>query len=299
MEGGIRFQRGLLGQDPGEPVNIEQLATACLRLKARVDNPITPYVSGWNQRLIDLEKATPNLLDEYTAVLFGRLRDELKTPADEAISYLTHLGDFRQEAEVEMFTLNYDLCFERAFGHIMPAKIVNGFTKEGWTPASLDEEDGLTYLKLHGSLDWIEDEQFGICSLESPPHRQAPTLEGQPPLLIFGTDSKLTGKEPFLTLLYRFSRSLENSTLLVTIGYSFADAYLNEIISQRFGANTRLGVVAVGNQTIGACVDNVPALRNSPRVARMTDGAKSVLEKKTLLLAVRERLSENATAEPF
>src|SRR5204862_5308079 len=115
-------------------VNIEQLATACLRLKARWDNPVTPYVSGWNQRLIDLERATPTLLDDYTATLFGRLRDELKTPDDEAISYLTNLADFQKEGSLEVYTLNYDLCFERAFTQVMPATFVNGFTPEGWSP---------------------------------------------------------------------------------------------------------------------------------------------------------------------
>src|SRR5262249_52609781 len=77
LDGGIRFQRGLLAQDPSGPVNIEQLATACLRLKARLENPVTPYVSGWNQRLIDFERLAPTVLDDYTATLFGRLRDEL------------------------------------------------------------------------------------------------------------------------------------------------------------------------------------------------------------------------------
>lgn len=298
LEGAIRFQRGTCGEDPGSPVNIEQLATACLRLRSRTDNPVTPYVSGWHQRLIEFERSASTVLDDYTSALFGRLRHELATPPDTKLSYLTGLADLRREGRVDVFSLNYDLCFERVFSHLLPEPFVNGFSEKGWTPHLLDNAE-FRYIKLHGSLDWIDDAELGICSLEYPPHADASLSMGQQPLLIFGTDSKLTGKDPFLTLLYTFSRVLESCELLITIGYSFADQYINEIISQRFAANTRLTLIAVGVDDLDQCINSVPALRESPRVLKIADGARRALEQKTLLKMTRSTLQNTRDAEPF
>src|SRR6266700_7223119 len=55
LNGGIRFQRGVTNQDPDPQLNIEEIANAALRLKGRLANPITAYVSGWHTRLIELE----------------------------------------------------------------------------------------------------------------------------------------------------------------------------------------------------------------------------------------------------
>jgi hypothetical protein len=74
---------------------------------------------------------------------------------------------------------------------------------------------------------------------------------------------------------------------------------LNEIVSQRFSANTRLSIIAVGRESIQKRIDAVSALKGSPRVITMCDGAKAVLERKTLVQAVRQALKANATAEPF
>src|SRR4051794_30055513 len=101
-------------------------------------------------------------------------------------------------------------------------------------------------MKLHGSLDWIDDSEFGICSLECPRNHNATELDGATPLLIFGTDSKLTGKEPFLSLLYQFSRALDECDLFVTLGFSFSDPHVNDIVVQRFNTNTRMQIVVVG-----------------------------------------------------
>ena len=298
LEGAIRFQRGTCGEDPSAAVNIEQLATACLRLKSRSENPVTPYVSGWHQRLIEFECSGATLLDDYTAALFGRLREELATPEDHQLSYLTGLADLRREGRVNVFSLNYDLCFERVFTHVLPEPFVNGFSEKGWTPSLLEGED-FRFIKLHGSLDWIDDSELGICSLEYPSHPDASLLMGQQPLLIFGTDSKLTGKEPFLTLLYTFSRLLDSSDLLITIGYSFSDQYINEIISQRFAANTKLTLLAVGASDIEYCVNSVPALKGSPRVLKISEGARAALERKTLLKTTRSAIRKTRESEPF
>src|SRR5439155_3131777 len=57
LNGGIRFQQGILNCDPDLPVNIEQLAVVAEELQARAQNPLSPYTSGWHHRILELEAA--------------------------------------------------------------------------------------------------------------------------------------------------------------------------------------------------------------------------------------------------
>jgi hypothetical protein len=204
LVGGIRYQEGVLNRDPDGQVNIEQLATAALRLKSRLDSPLAPYVSGWNQKLVELEAMQEGLLSDFLEAIYSRLNSWLTVDDPAKIAYLARLNDFKAIAEsVDLFSLNYDLCIERAFAETSHV-LVNGFTESGWTPSVFQSSD-MRLFKMHGSLDWVEDELHGICSVSMPRHTYAEDFEGQkPPLLIFGTDAKLTGKEPFLTLLHSF-----------------------------------------------------------------------------------------------
>lgn len=298
LVGGIRYQQGVLNRDPDGPVNIEQLATAALRLKSRLDNPLAPYVSGWNQKLVELEAKREGLLSDFLEAIYSRLNSWLTVDDPAKVAYLDRLNDFKAFAQsVDVFSLNYDLCIERAFSenaHVF----VNGFTENGWTPSVFQSSD-IRLFKLHGSLDWVEDEVHGICSVSTPRHTYADDFEGQkPPLLIFGTDAKLTGKEPFLTLLHSFSARLHDSDVLIVIGYSFQDEYLNEIIEQRMNRNTRLKIIVVSPKATDG-VRRVKFLNGSPRVKTVDAGAKVALNDGHLLKCFREVTAKQVDESPF
>lgn len=298
LVGGIRYQQGILNRDPDVPINIEQLATAALRLKNRHENPVAPYVSGWNQRLVELEAEHQNLLSDFLETIYSQLNSWLKVDDPAKIAYLARLHDFVSVREcVDVFSLNYDLCIEQALNeHRLP--FVNGFTEDGWTPAQFRTTD-LRLFKLHGSLDWVDDELHGICSVYFPRHTHAEDFEGQkPPLLIFGTDAKLTGKEPFLTLLHGFSTSLSESDVLVVIGYSFSDDYLNEIIEQRMNRNTSLQVIVLSPDA-SEIKRRVKFLTGSPRVRPVDAGAKAALNDGVILRACREAVERQKDESPF
>lgn len=296
--GGIRYQQGVLNRDPDGPVNIEQLATAALRLKSRLESPLAPYVSGWNQKLVELEAKQDGLLSDFLEAIYARLNSWLTVDDSAKIAYLARLSDFKAFADcVDLFSLNYDLCIERAFaenGH----SFVNGFTTSGWTPSEF-QSSAIRLFKLHGSLDWVEDEVHGICSVLVPRHTFADDFEGQkPPLLIFGTDAKLTGKEPFLTLLHSFSSRLHESDVLVVVGYSFQDDYLNDIIEQRMNRNTRLRIILVSPDATET-VRRVKFLTGSPRVKTIDAGAKVALNDGNLMKCCREVTAKQADESPF
>src|SRR4051812_9703642 len=51
--GGIRYQWARLGLNPDRPINIEQIATAALRLRHRGNDPLAPYVASWSEKVVE------------------------------------------------------------------------------------------------------------------------------------------------------------------------------------------------------------------------------------------------------
>jgi hypothetical protein len=70
LNGGIRFQQGILNGDPDLDVNIEQIAVAAQELQGRARNPISPYSSGWHERLVELERRAPDLLSTFVDYIY-------------------------------------------------------------------------------------------------------------------------------------------------------------------------------------------------------------------------------------
>jgi hypothetical protein len=153
--------------------------------------------------------------------------------------------------------------------------------------------------KLHGSLDWVDDEMHGICSLTFDRHPRAEDFEvSKPPLLIFGTDTKLTGKDPFLTLVHAFSEQLRTANVLVVIGYSFSDQYINEIVEQRMRDNLPMRMVLVSPRA-DWLKQSQPFLENSPRVSTISKGAQDALNTGLVRSEVLKLLKETKQEAPF
>ena len=201
---------------------------------------------------------------------------------------------------VDIFTLNYDLGVETA---LTTAKktFCNGFQDGGtWNPAQLEKQERIRLLKLHGSLDWVEDEIYGICSLEFPRHENAENMIGEEtrPALIFGTANKLSPREPFLTLAYYFSKSVLRSPVLAVIGYSFGDEYVNQIIEQGIRRNPKLRVVVV-SPNASKSIEKLSFLRGYPRVTHIDEKAEVALNTGSLLARIGENLDDIEEEEPF
>jgi hypothetical protein len=292
LSGGIHFQEGILNRDADLPVNIEQLAVAALELQARFRNPLAPYTSGWHQRLVELEAQEPMLLAGFVEFIYSQLNEWLAFRDVHDIAYLARLADACKTTNVDIFSLNYDLCIETAFTQC-DQSFANGFTPEGWRPAELNGSDcQLRLFKLHGSLDWVEDEEHGLCALRYPAHKAADDLEGmRRPLLIFGTHHKLSPREPFLSLAYQFSQRVLDTSMLVVIGYGFADDHVNEIVIQGLRRNPRLQMVVVAPD-FPVFLHEHPQLSQNPRVQLLASTARDALNNGSLLQRIRNRAKE-------
>lgn len=297
--GGIRFQWGRLGSDPDQSINIEQIATAALRLRHRGSDPLSPYVASWSEKITEFEAAQQGVLEKFSEVIFARLRQWLTTPAADKIEYVNRIGDLHdKDTSVSIFSLNYDLIIESAFASTK-RPLANGFKGGRWDPRLLRDHKRIRLFKLHGSLDWVDDEMHGICSLSFDRHPKAEDFEElKPPLLIFGTDAKLSGKDPFLTLTHSFSEELRVANLLVVIGYSFTDHHINEIIEQRMRENLPLRMIVVSPSS-SRIKDSRAFLEKNPRVLPIDAEAKAALNDGLVKQTVIDLLRETAVEAPF
>jgi hypothetical protein len=86
--------------------------------------------------------------------------------------------------------------------------------------------------------------------------------------------------------------------VLIVVGYSFQDDYLNEIIEQRMNRNTQLKIIVVSPKATEA-VRWVKFLNGSPRVNTIDAGAKEALNDGHLLKCCREVTAKQMDESPF
>lgn len=301
LDGGIRFQEGVLDRDPGFRVNIEQIGVAALELQQRLGNPLAPYASGWHRRIEELERVQPDIFSVFVDFIYSKLQEWLTIDKEASVSYLTRLGDISDLASgVDIFSLNYDLCIEKAltdFGETF----INGFTiEDGWQPNLYESDTKIRLFKLHGSLDWADDRIYGVCSLEYPTHNRKEDIvnDNLRPLLIFGTAHKLSPKEPFLSLAYFFSQSILKTPILIVIGYSFGDEYVNRIVEQGLMKNPKLRMIVVSPDA-SELIRGQPFLDGQPRVSMIPSTAKHALNENLVRTEIAQLLKEAAQEEPF
>jgi len=157
---------------------------------------------------------------------------------------------------LNIFTTNYDLYTERAMD-LLGIHYVNGFTggiSKFFNPAifnyALAEKmdlsqskwsviDNFFYLyKIHGSVNWIEadgeNKLFKVKEIQEPTIDE---LKGKDSIMIHPTPLKYNASlgSPYSDLFREFQKKLmQNNNILVTIGYSFSDEHINNLIFQAF-----------------------------------------------------------------
>ena len=168
------------------------------------------------------------------------------SPYSELVSWIT--GTPREHA-VEIFTTNYDLLFEEAFERVK-APYFDGFAgarEAFFDPASVAGDQLSTrwtrLWKLHGSLGWKANAQGEVIR----------TGQSDATHLIFPEHLKYdqTQKAPYAALLDRLRNFLATEdTLLISIGFSFADAHIAARIDEALAANPAASVFAFQFQTL-------------------------------------------------
>jgi NAD-dependent SIR2 family protein deacetylase len=158
---------------------------------------------------------------------------------------------------VKIFTTNYDTLFEQAAekeGFILidgfsynfprtlnPYNFDIDFVRRDDTRL-VDEPDYLEKVihlyKLHGSVDWEKCEEDKIVKTENP----------NKPLMIYPRKNKYeqSYEPPYFEMFSRFQNELrKRNTLLITIGFSFADKHIRTIVQNAIINNPSLNIIIV------------------------------------------------------
>lgn len=185
---------------------------------------------------------------------------------------------------LSIFTTNYDLYSERAMD-LLGIHYVNGFTggiNKFFNPAifnyALAEKmdlsqskwsviDNFFYLyKIHGSVNWIEEDGenklFKVKEIQEP---SVDILKDKENIMIHPTPLKYNASlgSPYSDLFREFQKKLmQNNNILVTIGYSFSDEHINNLIFQAFTIPS-FRLIVIGEPTETNAIGKLMKLNDS------------------------------------
>jgi len=188
-----------------------------------------------------------------------------------------------------IFTANYDLAFEYSFDNLGVHYVdgFSGFHKRFFNPEMFNYdlfypgsttsgkveriERVVKYYKLHGSLSWIASEKkdsSNLYGVEELPLELINSSGKRGEIIIFPSAVKkaYTLDLPYSELIRQFSATISQpQSVLFTIGYSFADEHLNDIIYQALSIPSFTLIIVDFNGTKQKGIAALKTL-NDPRV---------------------------------
>ncbi len=243
LKSAILFSKGLKGNF-SKYLNIEELMIVISDLVRSEENTLYPFIANWNFKFLELAGEGFINLKAFESEIRKRLFNSwISITSYSKASYFKKFIEFQNEYEfpLEIFSLNYDMCFENAIGDL---SIETGFDDMKWVGTTFKDnnsEKKFHLYKLHGSINWYNDE--GTCTKADGPISD----EDYQKVMIFGEKMKLQPIDPYFFMVSEFRNKLENALLLICIGYSFGDDYINKIIEQSSHKNQEIIILDVSN----------------------------------------------------
>jgi hypothetical protein len=163
-----------------------------------------------------------------------------ETPYSNLISWINGIN---REHAVEVFTTNYDLLLEEAMENAK-TPYFDGFSGSRvafFDPSSISSNDlpprWIRLWKLHGSINWTTNSSGAIT-------RSSGDEDGT---MVYPSHVKYdqTQSAPFSSLFERLkSFLLEPDTILLTTGFSFADAHISAKLDECLSENPSAAILA-------------------------------------------------------
>ena len=275
-------QRGNFGADVS--FNVERLVDILQELEMREEHALAPFVGAWHRGLtLSAGEGSKRIIDFRLKIINELRRKWVELSQVESAAYFKGLLRFQEQFQysLRVFSLNYDLCVEKACGN---DQVERGFEGRTWDWRSFEETSDtpppLMLYKLHGSLDWKTEKDGTVRYVDAPS-----TIESDDVAIIFGAVYKRQYVDPFLFLAYEFRRwTLDAAKVVVCIGYSFGDEHVNDILRQSLMQSMARRIVAVFEPMEDAAKADRQALVaktlrvHNDRVRVLGVGAKRYLE---------------------
>ena len=133
-----------------------------------------------------------------------------------------------------VFTTNYDLAFEHSLD-TLSVDYTDGFTgfvNRQFDPRTLINSAKATLIKIHGSVNWVEEETK-IKELQPRFIAGKACIDDTKPVLIYPTSNKLyqTYSTPYSELMrYMLNEMVTERNVILVMGYKYGDEHINEIL---------------------------------------------------------------------
>ena len=311
VKSALLYADGVQGRfdNPGS-FNIERLVNAMRELEQNEEHPVYPFVASWNMKLQEYGGVRFEHIREFRRLILSELvRKWVHLRRRNAADYYKGIVAFQGEwgAPLHVFSLNYDLCLERACD-TEDCRLERGFLSDDegrtWEWRRFEDEDltqSQIYLfKMHGSLDWTRNDLQQLTFDDDPEDPDdVDTID-----LIFGTNYKLSYRDPYLYYIYSFRRYALEAKLLICVGYGFQDPHVNEILCQALRQDTTKQVLAVtfsssddGEAAEQAQIADILGVPKA-RVSVQCNGAQSFFLE-TLKKDLVQTLGPKRRADPF
>jgi len=207
------------------------------KIRALADVIGTSRVHGYDSK--DYIKLTNNICNSIKKVVDRELPVS-PTPYCELVSWINGIN---RKHGVEVFTTNYDLLLEQALERVKTPYFdgFSGSRNAFFDPSSISRNDlpprWARVWKLHGSIGWEIGPSNEVIRI---PHSQNTSM-------VYPSHIKYdqTQAAPFSSLFERFKNFLlEPDTLLISSGFSFADAHITSKIIESLIANPSAALFA-------------------------------------------------------
>ncbi|WP_368229967.1 SIR2 family protein [Aeromonas sp. R10-1] len=188
---------------------------------------------------------------------------ENQNPYSELISWINGIN---RSYGVEIFTTNYDLLCEDALERSQ-TPFFDGFTGSRFAffdPASISKNDlpprWVRLWKLHGSIGWMMRPNGQVT--------RVPECEISSMVYPSHIKYSQTQAAPFSALFERLKNFImEPDSLLITTGFSFADAHISSKISECLSANPTSAVIAFQYKNINEECYAVDLAKRTPNLS--------------------------------
>lgn len=197
-----------------------------------------------NTKVHNLDGKGYTKLSEAICTQIGKVVNQpLQDGPSPYLDFVTWISGTGREHPVEIFTTNYDLLFEQALerAHVPYFDGFTGSREPFFDPSSVANNDlprrWTRLWKLHGSLGWGTNDRGEVVR----------TGEASATHLVFPEHLKYeqTQKAPYSALFDRLRAFLMTpDTLLISSGFSFADAHISARIDECLSANPSASLFA-------------------------------------------------------